>query len=83
MSKPSAATTRHLASEKAAAVGAVGNDEANGVDEPSTKKDFETEYSGVFAAPGLLRAYFNCESGLNGRNLWKRQPQTRVARGVV
>ena len=33
---------------------------ANGGGEPSAKKDFETEHSNVFAAPGLPPLIFNC-----------------------
>ena len=39
---------------------------ANRGGEPSVKKDFETEHSGVFASPGLpLAQFLTAESGLN------------------
>src|SRR5919112_1123342 len=39
---------------------------ANRGGEPSVKKDFETEHSGVFASPGLpLDQFLTAESGLN------------------
>jgi hypothetical protein len=39
---------------------------SNGGGEPSAKKNFETEHSGVFAPPGLPLAHFlTAESGLN------------------
>jgi hypothetical protein len=55
--KPSAAKTIVSASEKAIAVVPLRNVEHKG-GQPSTEKDFETQHSGVFAAPGLPLAHF-------------------------
>jgi hypothetical protein len=54
MSKEQTFRTRTVrsASEKAAAVSALSPYKADEGGEPATKKDFEAERSGVFAAPG-------------------------------
>jgi hypothetical protein len=46
------------ASEKAAAVSALRNDDKQMELRAGAKKDFETKQSGVFAAPGLPLAHF-------------------------
>jgi hypothetical protein len=52
--QPSAAKTSNFAFEKAAVVSAFRNHVSKWRGEPSAKKDFETGYSGVLAAPGFV-----------------------------
>jgi hypothetical protein len=59
----------HSASERAVAVSALRNDVSEWKRRAGAKKDFETEHSSVFAAPGSPLAHFlTAESGLNRWN---------------
>jgi hypothetical protein len=70
----------HSASERAA-VSALRNDVKRMEAASGAKKDFETEHSGVFAAPGSPLAHFlTAESGFNIRKDEEKWP-TSVSLG--